>query len=126
MFTTRAHIANIEAENDTTLSLSINEYFYMEPTLHVDGDLLMKNDIHCLRLSGNKEAIVVDLKGGSKIIEGLTIISDNRLKVYCNAAIEKLHLQGKHPHNAAGNVFIFPFSKEAFKKKSRGVPVFQL
>ena len=66
LFTTRSRITNIEAENDTTLSLSINEYFYMEPTLHVDGDLLMKNDIHCLRLSGNKEAIVVDLKGVPK------------------------------------------------------------
>ena len=97
LFTTRTHITNIDAENDTTLSLSLNEYFYMEPTLHVDGDILMENDIHCLRLSGNKEAIVVDLK------------------VYCNAPVEKLHLQGKHPHNAVGNVFIFPFSKDAFK-----------
>ena len=67
MFTTRTHITNIEAENDTTLSLSLNEYFYMEPTLHVDGDILMGNDIHYLKISGNKEAIVVDLKGGSKI-----------------------------------------------------------
>lgn len=124
LFTTRAHITNIEVENDTTLSLSINEYFYMEPTLHVDGDLLMENDIHCLRLSGNKEAIVVDLKGGSKIIEDLTIISDNRLKVYCNASVEKLHLQGRHPHNAVGNVFIFPFSKEAFKENQEEFPYF--
>mgnify|MGYP000004329953 CR=1 FL=1 len=115
LFTTRAHITNIEAENDTGLSLSINEYFYMEPTFQVDGDILMENDIHYLKISGNKEAIVVDLKGGSKIIEDLTIISDNRLKVYCNASVEKLHLQGKHPHNAVGNVFIFPFSKDTFK-----------
>lgn len=95
MFTTRTHITNIEAENDTTLSLSINEYFYMEPTLHVDGDILMGNDIHCLRL-----------------------------KVYCNASVEKLHLQGRHPHNAVGNVFIFPFSKEAFKDNQEEFPYF--
>lgn len=84
----------------------------------------MENDIHYLRLSGNKEAIVVDLKGGSKIIEDLTIISDNRLKVYCNAAVEKLHLQGRHPHNAVGNVFIFPFSKDAFKENQEEFPYF--
>lgn len=30
MFTTRTHITNIEAENDTGLSLSLNEYFYMD------------------------------------------------------------------------------------------------
>lgn len=98
MFTTRTHITNIETENDTTLSLSLNEYFYMEPTLHVDGDILMENNIHYLRLSGNK--------------------------VYCNASVEKLHLQGRHPHNAVGNVFIFPFSKDAFKENQEESPYF--
>ena len=48
----------------------------------MDGDILMENDIHYLKISGNKEAIVVDLKGGSKIgvrwpyLEGITLNED--------------------------------------------------
>lgn len=124
LFTTSSSISNVQAEDDNTISFHVNEYYYMEPTLHVDGDVLMENDIHYLRISGGKEAIVVDLKGGSKIIEDLTIISDKRLKVYCNAHVENLHLQGRNPHNVVGNVFIFPFEKKVFEEDVEEFPYF--
>ena len=125
VFTSPSRITKVTPENNTTITLELENNYYFDPTLNINGDLLMDNDIHTIKLSSNEKItnIKVDIKGNLKAIEDITLIYDKKLTIDCNAYIKNLHLPSGYK-NEVRWVFIFPFSKEAFKENQEEFPYF--